>query len=364
VLALDLTRENLEAYLKSLYGDDLKLLSMRRMGETIPTTEDVKGFGYGSPLLVEYEARGQKGSAVLSTMRVQYGFGHDHFSDRARILIWQNSTFGKLPRHVPSLDVGYFAGDGRLVSAGQATEYFLLMEKVEGKEYFFDLERVKEEGATDLDYDRVVALSDYLAKIHSVKNDCPPLYQRKVREIVGDGECIFGILDDYPDSPSFLDPDELKEIEKICVEWRWLLRDKTKRLCQVHGDFHPWNVMFREGTDFTVLDRSRGEWGEAADDITAMAMNYIFYSVQKSLRLTGDLKDLFELFFENYLEKSGDEELLKVIAPFFAFRAMVVASPTWYPLLSDDIRRTLFNFLENVLSSKSFNYRDVNSYLT
>ncbi|OPY53097.1 MAG: Phosphotransferase enzyme family protein [Methanosaeta sp. PtaU1.Bin060] len=360
---MDLKRENLEAYLKSLYGADLKLLSMRRMGETIPTTEDVKGFGYGSPLLVEYAAKGKKGSAVLSTMRVQYGFGHDHFSDRARILIWQNSTFKKLHRHVPSLDVGYFSGDGRLVSAGQATEYFLLMEKIEGKEYFFDLERVKEDGATDLDHERVVALSDYLAEIHSVKNDCPPLYQRKVREIVGDGECIFGILDDYPDSPAFLDPDELQEIEKICVEWRWRLRDKAKRLCQVHGDFHPWNVMFREGTDFTVLDRSRGEWGEAADDITAMAMNYIFYSVQKSLRLTGDLKDLFELFFENYLEKSGDEELLRVIAPFFAFRAMVVASPTWYPLLSDDVRRTLFNFLENVLGAESFNYRDVNSYL-
>ncbi len=363
MIALDIKKENLEAYLKSLFGKDLKLLSVRKMGETIPTTEDVKGFGYGSPLLVEYEAKRKKGSAVISTMRVQHGFGHDHFSDRARILIWQNSTFAKLPDHVPSLDVGYFSRQGKLVSTGDAREYFLLMPKVEGKEYFFDLERVKEGGATDLDHDRALALSNYLAGIHSAKKDCPPLYQRKIREMVGDGECIFGILDDYPDNPSFLDPDELREIEKICVDWRWLLRDKARRLCQVHGDFHPWNVMFREGTDFTVLDRSRGEWGEAADDITAMAMNYIFYSVQKSLRLTGDLKDLFELFFENYLEKTGDEEMLEVIAPFFAFRAVVVASPTWYPLLSDDVRRTLFNFLENVLACKQFNYRDVNSYL-
>jgi hypothetical protein len=360
---LDLKRNNLEAYLKSLFGRDLSLLSMRKMGETIPTTEDVKGFGYGSPLLLEYELKGKKGSVVLSSMRVQHGFGHDHFSDRARIMIWQNSTFEKLPRHAASLDVGYFTQKGKLVSAGDASEYFLLMEKIEGKEYFFDLERVKENGATDLDYDRAIALSDYLAEIHSVKNDCPPLYLRKVRETVGDGECIFGILDDYPDSPSFLDEGELKELEKICVEWRWMLRNKTARLCQVHGDFHPWNIMFREGTDFTVLDRSRGEWGEAADDITALAMNFIFYSVQKSLRLTGDLKDLFELFFENYLEKTGDEELLEVIAPFFAFRAVVVASPTWYPLLSDDVRRALFNFLESVLGSKRFNYRDVNSYL-
>ena len=360
---MDLKKANLEAYLKRLYGRDLVLISTRKMGETIATTEDVKGFGYGSPLLVEYEAGGEKGSAVISSMRVQHGFGHDHFSDRARIMIWQNSSFNHLPRHVRSLDVGYFTEKGKLVSAGQAREYFLLMEKIEGKEYFFDLERVKENGATDLDYDRVQALSNYLAEIHATKNDCPPLYLRKIRETVGDGECIFGILDDYPDSPSFLEENELAEIEKICVDWRWLLRSKAHRLCQVHGDFHPWNIMFREGTDYTVLDRSRGEWGEAADDITALAMNYIFYSAQKSLRLTGDLKDLFELFFESYLEKTGDEELLEVIAPFFAFRAVVVASPTWYPLLSDDVRRALFNFLENVLAAKKFNYRDVNSYL-
>jgi hypothetical protein len=234
---------------------------------------------------------------------------------------------------------------------------------VEGKEYFYDLERAKEKGITDLDKARTKALSDYLAEIHSTKTDCPPLYQRKIRDILGHGECIMGILDDYPENPTFLDPGELCDIEKLCVEWRWKLRGRTERLCQVHGDFHPWNVMFREGTDFTVLDRSRGEWGEAADDLTAMAMNYIFYSVQKSFRLSGGLKDLFEIFFENYLDKTGDVEVLKVIAPFFAFRAMVVASPTWYPLLSDDVRRTLFNFAENLLTSEEFNYRDVNSYL-
>ena len=358
-----LRRENLEAYLKSLYGEKLELVSMRKMGETIPTTEDVKGFGYGSPLLVEYKIGNKPGSAVISAIRMQHGFGHDHFSDRARILLWQNSTFAKLPKHVASLDAGYFGANGRLVSVGDAHEFFLLMPKVEGKEYFLDLERIKENGATDLDYDRTKALSNYLAEIHKVKYDCPPLYLRKIRETLGDGECIFGILDDYPENPGFLDPDELREIEKICVNWRWMLKSKTGRLCQVHGDFHPWNIMFREGTDFTVLDRSRGEWGEAADDITSIAMNYIFYSVQKSLRLTGDLKDLFELFFENYLEKSGDGELLEVIAPFIAFRATVVASPTWYPLLSDDVRRKLFNFLENVMASKKFNYRDANGYL-
>jgi len=360
---MDLKREQVEAYLQSLYGEDIDLISMRRMGETIPTTGDVKGFGYGSPLLLEYRRGDDQGSAVLSTMRVQYGFGHDHFSDRAQVLIWQHSAFGKLPEHVRSLDVGYFNSQGKLVSCGEAQEYFLLMERVDGSEYFYDLERIKEEGVSDLDLQRTEALSSYLAKIHKVKRDCPSLWQRKIRDIVGHGECIMGILDDYPESPAFLDPNELCEIEKRCVEWRWKLRGMTDRLCQVHGDFHPWNVMFGEGSGFTVLDRSRGEWGEAADDITAMTMNYIFYSVQKSRHLSGGLKDLFELFFQNYMEKTGDEDLLKVIAPFFAFRAVVVASPTWYPLLSDDVRRTLFNFLENVLNDDEFDYMILNNYM-
>ncbi|MGV8174135.1 MAG: aminoglycoside phosphotransferase family protein, partial [Methanothrix sp.] len=215
---MDLKRASIESYLKKIYGRDLTLTSTRKLGETIATTEDVKGFGYGSPLLVEYVSKGEKGSAVLSSMRVQHGFGHDHFSDRARIMIWQNSSFGNLPKHVPSIDVGYFTEKGKLVSAGDAREYFLLMEKIEGKEYFFDLERVRENGATDLDHERAIALSDYLAEIHAAKEDCPPLYLRKIRETVGDGECIFGILDDYPENPSFLDPNELSEIEKICVE--------------------------------------------------------------------------------------------------------------------------------------------------
>ncbi|MDD1753503.1 MAG: aminoglycoside phosphotransferase family protein, partial [Methanotrichaceae archaeon] len=101
-----------------------------------------------------------------------------------------------------------------------------------------------------------------------------------------------------------------------------------------------------------------------ADDITAMTMNYIFYSVQKRLMLADGLKELFELFYDNYLSLTGDEEILEVVAPFYAFRAIVVASPTWYPLLSDDIRRTLFNFLENVLKADCFDYRDVNKYIS
>jgi hypothetical protein len=72
---------------------------------------------------------------------------------------------------------------------------------------------------------------------------------------------------------------------------------------------------------------------------------------------------LYDLFFEVYLEKTGDYELLEVIQPFYAFRGLVIASPIWYPNISLETRRKLFNFIRNVLDADGFDYRGVAKYL-
>src|SRR5437867_3783684 len=46
--------------------------------------------------------------------------------------------------------------------------------------------------------------------------------------------------------------------EAAPVSSRWRLRTRAHRLSRTHGDFHPRNLLFREGTDFSGLDRSRG----------------------------------------------------------------------------------------------------------
>jgi aminoglycoside phosphotransferase (APT) family kinase protein len=294
------------------------------------------------------------------------GFGHDHFSDRAQILIWQHHAFNTLPKHVKSLDVGYVTRDGRMESARDADEFFIVCDKVEGEEYVNDLNRLRDgRSLRELDKERASALASYLADIHAVKSGDAQLYVRRLRELVGHSECIFGLTDSYPPETEFITAEELKAIEKQCIDWRWKLKARTKRLCMVHGDFHPWNVMFREGTDFTVLDRSRGEWGEAADDVSSMTINYLFFGLLKrdGREIDEGFKKLYEMFFEVYLEKTGDYELLKVIQPFYAFRGLVVASPVWYPNISLETRRKLFNFIRNVLEADEFDYRNVDRYL-
>jgi aminoglycoside phosphotransferase (APT) family kinase protein len=146
------------------------------------------------------------------------------------------------------------------------------------------------------------------------------------------------------------------------VAWRWRLKSRPQRLRQVHGDFHPWNILFRAHADFTVLDRSRGEWGEPADDVTCLALNFLFFSLQRSHRLQGDLEERRMRFWERYLERSGDRDLLEVAAPFLAFRGLVMANPLWYPALDAPVRRKLLNFVLNVLQEERFDPARANAY--
>lgn len=357
--------DRLYDYLSSLYGKHVKIRRVREFSEERKKIdkENLKLGKYGTPYLIEFSLRGEAKSVVLETMRPE-GFGHDHFSDRAQVLLWQHSVFNRLPRHVRSVDVGAFTRGGGLKSVGNCTEFFLVTEKVEGQHYHLDLDRIREGNRlSSLDEERCRTLAEYIAGVHSVKKDDPQLYARRMRDLIGHGEAIMGLADSYPPGLDYVSFQDLCEVEKKCVEWRWKLKTKIHRCARVHGDFHPWNILFREGVDFTVLDRSRGEWGEPADDVSALSINYIFYSLQAHDRLTDSFERLHRLFWGTYFEKTGDEEMLTVIQPFYVWRALVIASPVWYPNLSRTVRVKLFNFIKNMLVTERFDPADVNSYL-
>ena len=343
---------------------------------------DIKKLGagvQGAGFLVEIKTKKEIKSYVVKALRSD-GLGHDYPSDRAGVFLLDLDEFGTLPKHVRALDVLAEMKDGSVKSIGGGIEYYLLMEKAEGRHYFHDLsEFAHKKRLAAPDIKKITAMTSYLAGIHSIKKDSRHLYFRKIRDTIGHGECLMGVFDTYPEG--VISFKEMADIEKKCIDWRARLKSKTHRLCQIHGDFHPGNIWFREvrsqksevgskkttkyqTPDFVLLDRSRGPWGDAADDVTALTINYIFFSINHYGKLHGTYLEAIKLFFEDYIKKTGDTELYEVAALFFAFRGVVVGNPIFYPKISQKNRQKIFNFVHGVLEDESFSIERVNEYIS
>ncbi len=342
-------KEAIEEYLRQRYGP-VRLIEFRRLGTGV----------HGTGFSLVFEVDGQRYDYVIKDL-IPEGLGHDYPSDRASVFLLAYDEYNRLPRHVRAIDVLALREDGSLQSISGGREYFLIMEKAEGTNYFNDLEAMKQrDSLLDRDRKKIHAMTDYLREIHSRKKDSRTLYWRKLRDTIGHGECLMGVFDSYPEG--ILTYEEMAEIEKLAVDYRAKLKPLYRRLSQIHGDFHPGNIWFSD-SDFVLLDRSRGPWGEPADDITALSINYIFYSIMYHNQVKGAYREALILFYDTYIEKTSDEEILSVVAPFYAFRGAVVAHPLFYPQLSLEQRHLIFRFVRNVLRADAFDYREPNRYL-
>jgi hypothetical protein len=335
------------AHLARLFPD-LRLVSVEPLGPdtgaTAQSTE--KSTGYGLPMrLVLADPRGQRTDLVYRTASANE-FGHDRRSDRAAGMIQAYDDFAHLPRHVEALDLGVVQANGELVSIRGGRELYLITTYARGTIYAHDLRRIARDGvAGELDLARTKALARYLSDLHTPIPDGAVRYRRAIRDLVGSGEGIYGIVDGYP--PGAVSAERLRAIEERCAAWRWRLGERADRLTRTHGDFHPFNVVFGEGTELTLLDASRGACGDPADDLTAMSVNYILFALDLPNAWRG-LGPLWRAWWQRYRD---DADLLAAAPPFFAWRALVVCNPRFYPHLSDAGRDRLLGLVERFLDA-------------
>lgn len=354
---------NLKAYLETRFEDTVELVGIRQLTGKGGGPEALKQFGYGRPFLVSCRIGDANRRLVFHRIRSN-AFGREREEDRVAAVWLDFKTFGRLPRHVVAEDMIIRTQEGKLKSIRDAEEVLLVTDYRDGRLYAEDLIRLRDNPAiTPSDLQRAERLGTYLAEIHRKKCDDPALWRRRLRDLVGHGEGIMGLTDSYPADQAYAPPDYLRGLEEMANRWRWRLKPVSQRLSQIHGDFHPFNIIFGESDCFWVLDRSRGEWGEPADDVSCLAINYLFFSLQRFGRLEGPFDDLHNAFWNSYSAAVLDEGLLKVIQPWFAWRALVLSSPVWYPDLDTEVRVKLLQFARRVMSLKRYDFSKVNRYM-
>lgn len=347
----------IESYLRRTVGPEASLIEARSLSQD--ELAEHKGFGYGEPILVRYRVNSDQRRLVLHTMAGDQ-FGHDRRADRVAAMIGQYDTFDS-PRHVRALDLG-FVEDGELVSGGYG-EPFLVTAYADGAIYAHDLHALADaDQPASRDYARVRAIASYISEM-ARRPATPAQYRRAIRDIVGGGEGIFGLRDAYSDEDPIATPARLERIVLQACGARERLRRFEHRATQTHGDLHPFNVVFDTDNRLCLLDRSRGGFGDIADDVTCMAINYLAFALQRRGSFAGALRALWAELWSRVMEESGDREILHVVPVFFAWRTLVLASPVWYPDTTAEVRDTLLRFAERLLEGAPFDPTRVDELL-
>lgn len=319
-------------------------------GATAGATRKVAG--YGKPVRLVLDDRGHRRELVWRVAEPN-DFGHDRRADRAAEILLAHDDFSAIPSHVLPIDVGAIRSDGELVSLHDAGELYLVTTYAPGTLYADDLRRLAAgEPVRELDLQRLDALATYLADLHVPLVDAgTKRYRRAIRDLVGSGEGIYGIVDGYPADVPEAPERRLRAIEARCATWRGRLHDRGDRLVRTHGDFHPFNIVFDRAVP-TLLDASRGACGDATDDLTALAINFLLFALD-SPDPRAAWRTAFGPLWTRWWARSGelrpDAERFAVAPPFFAWRALVVCNPRFYPRLSAHARDQLLGLAERML---------------
>lgn len=349
-------------YLEAKEGVPVKILEYKKLGS------GWHGTGYRVKFKIQSSKSKIKIKEVVLRTLMPANFSHDWLSDRAKVFVLQHELANEIPDHVGSFDVSGYTKKNELVSLGDVKEFFQAVEVARGTSYSQDFQRIMESGRlTDMDLRKAIMLSDYLVHLHGKKFKGSPeelrsIRRRHTRDALGHGEMMLGVIDTYPDRVSFITKEKLTDLICKAARFREKIKDIPFTPCRMHGDFHPGNVLF-DGKKMSVLDASREVWGDPADDVTTMAINYIWFAVMQAGGFDGPFAKLFKAFWDNYFKKGGSRLILKTAGIFFAFRGVVVAHPVFYSLQSDIVRKKIIRFVDRVLSEASFDPKKISGYL-
>jgi Ser/Thr protein kinase RdoA (MazF antagonist) len=263
-------------------------------------------------------------------------YGEDLAADASREVAWRLEGYPRIANHVVCRKVALPEG------------CCLLEPAVAGEPYWRRLARLAEGGETAALRDARL-LAEHLADLHRpLAGGTAPRYRRAVRD--GLMNAAFRLID-AGDAFWYSWPALRAEVEHAFLDWRLRLGDHHRRLKVTHNDFHPWNL-FLDGDRVNLIGARAPGFGDAANDVAALAVNYVWFGYLRDGDFTGVYRAAYEVFCGHYVALTGDRQLASVLPPFFAMRLLVLLSPLYYPDKEASVERQLRRLLPAVLHGR------------
>ena len=341
----------LRAYLRERFGAEagearIEPLAVRAGG--------IKEGGYGVPHRVSWDGASGPRTLVLETVRPG-PFGHEDPSDRAGILLRAYEDYGTLPRHVRAVDVGAFRGSGPAAQPrrlrGGLHPHGVRRRGALRLRLRPDRGARKPRGARPRAGRRARRLSGRDPSGAGPASELVPAAAARARRLRrvhrGHRRLVSAPVRVHRRRSSPRGRDARSRMAIPAAGSGRSPADDPRRLPPLEHPLRLGRGLPGPRPQPRPVRRSGGRRGLALDQLSVLRPAHdgrLRRSLRRALsRVLGPLR-----------ERSRDACLPEVIAPHFAFRALVLANPVWYPRESEDVRRRLFRFILSVLEAERF----------
>lgn len=233
---------------------------------------------------------------------------------------------------------------------------------VENDNYWSRLQKKKDKIKIDKeDIEELDKISDLIVKIHSTKY--PSDNSERLKSVYNDGlravlvhpELTVMFLHDFTEKDVILPPSKQGEFVGLMLDLIHKWKNKTDRLCALHGDFWGANLFFKPDDSAWITDFSRIPWGDPGIDVGWWLSQYLwFYHETKNPYF----KELGEAWLNIYEKKTGDKEIREHVCLILGLMGIIFVTPRFYPDLNVEIGERFFENIWQILKEQKFTWKD------